>query len=525
MGKSVNADIDTTLFGSGEKAKRIASSRSTGAAGLDKPSAIGDFFSGGGSAGTGGSRARRTMQLVSKNEVRNLTIRNPQTKPGQLVLSFADYNRIRENAVPLAQAAAALKSERAKRRSQSLAESMARKAEFEALDRAAANDDTMNELEIETKEREDEILRQARAAMENSEEEVRELKSKILQAKCMAIRDKQIAERSELAAAIKAESSSLDEMMEAIRLEGIAASERKERELKEQYIVGRRGLEEQITQRQQDRLLQEELKEQEAVARKVAYEKMVQEDLEVQQRKAEDARAKLAEAEKINQTAIQMRAVAEAAERDEDLKRAAFLKQKAEAEEAAEKAVLEEKRLKDLAFGEQLRQQERALDMRGAQDELKARRAQYEKDRKARAKELADAEAKARTLADLHAAREAQVKFNIEMRVQQAVADQRDFEQTLAAQKQLIASEKEIEEKVHSRSMKHREDVLSQIAEREKSLRQERAEFFKEGISIDEEAQLRKARINAIKERMLSDVQADGVDPRYLQDVLRSVKA
>lgn len=250
---------------------------------------------------------------------------------------------------------------------------------------------------------------------------------------------------------------------------------------------------------------------------------MIEEDVEAKRKKADESRAKMEEAVKINKAAIKMRRLQAEAEAEEEMRRLEFLKAKAEREEAEEQRLEEEKKQKELVFREQLRQQERVLDMRGARDELAAKRAQYEKERQLRAKEAAEAEAKAKAQAELHRAREAQIQAQIEMKVQQAVADQYDFERTLAAQKKLIETSKHIEEEQKKRALKHKDEVQAQISEREKQLIKERAEFFKEGVKIDEEAQLRRARINAIKERMLADVEAEGIEPHYLQDVKREV--
>lgn len=516
-GKNVNADIDSTLFGSGEKQKRIASSRSDGQQGLNKPSAIGDFFSGGGSAGTGGRSAnRKSARLVT----RPAAVKK-QMAPGQVLLSFAEYSRIRQNSIPMADVLAAERAERNRRRQSDMDVSSKNKAEMDKL--RQDTEANMAEINAEQAEKEDEILRNARAAMEDSEEEVRMLRSKIMQAKCMAIRDKQLEERRAMEQALKDEERGLEELMEQMRVDAIEAEAQKEVELKQAYVEGRKELEVQISEREQDRLLREELKEQEAVERALAYEKMLEEDLLAKQKKAEESRRAMAEATKINETAIKMREIAAEGDRKEEMARLEFMKAKIAAEEAEEQRKIDEKRAKDLVFAETLRQQEKALDMRGARDELMAKRAQFEKERKIREEEAAKAEAKKRSLEELHHAREAQIRVQIEQKVRQAVADQSDFERTLAAQKELIEKSKVTEEELVKKARANREGVLAQISERERNIRAEREEFFKEGITIDEEAKIRRARIDAIKRRMLEEVEAEGVEPNYLYNVKRDV--
>jgi len=341
----------------------------------------------------------------------------------------------------------------------------------------------------------------------------------------MAIRDKQVEERREIEQAEHDEQVRLDAMMEQMRVDAIAQSEAHEQHLKEVYITGRKELETQIDTRKQYRMLEEELKEQESQQRKVEYAKMVEEDVEAKRVKAEKSRARMEEAVKINKAAIAMRVAAEESERAAELKRVEFLRQKAEDEEAEEARMLAEKAELDRLHSEQLKLQEKHMDQQAARDELAAKRAQVEKERKLRAQDLSDAQLKAEAVRELTAARAAQIQVQIEKQVQQAVADQHDFERTLAAQQQLIDMSATTAVEVKSRRIENREEVLAQIEERKKAAIKERAEFFKEGIAIDQEAQLRRARIDAIKARMLSEVESEGVDPNYLSDVKRTVHA
>ena len=211
------------------------------------------------------------------------------------------------------------------------------------------------------------------------------------------------------------------------------------------------------------------------------------------------------------------------AEREAELKRVEFLMAKAEREEAEELQEMVEKAAADRVFAEQLKLQEAAQDTQSARDELAAKRAHVEKERKLRAKDLTDAQTKAEGLRNLTLSREAQIRVTVQKQVEQAVADQYDFERTLAAQSQLIEATKQTEVELRQRRNENREAVLSQVAEREQQAVRERAEFFKEGIAIDQEAQLRRARIDAIKARMLADVEGEGVEPCYLEAVKREV--
>jgi hypothetical protein len=100
-----------------------------------------------------------------------------------------------------------------------------------------------NDLDIEAREKEEEILARARDLLEDDEDEVRMLKSTILQAQCQAVRDAQLREKDEIAAQIKAEEQRLDDMMEAARQRRVEEADAKDRSLKETRVGGRRELE------------------------------------------------------------------------------------------------------------------------------------------------------------------------------------------------------------------------------------------------------------------------------------------
>eukprot|EP00036_Acanthoecidae_sp_10tr_P009328 CAMPEP_0182926248 /NCGR_PEP_ID=MMETSP0105_2-20130417/11319_1 /TAXON_ID=81532 ORGANISM="Acanthoeca-like sp., Strain 10tr" /NCGR_SAMPLE_ID=MMETSP0105_2 /ASSEMBLY_ACC=CAM_ASM_000205 /LENGTH=530 /DNA_ID=CAMNT_0025064129 /DNA_START=18 /DNA_END=1610 /DNA_ORIENTATION=+ len=522
MPRHSNAEIDKTLFGNAKKNKARASARSDGSAGLSKASAVSDFYSGGGSAGAK-PRTRRTMQLVTKNEVRNLTIRRTDTGPSSVVISMDDYRRIRTNAVPLDQQHSALAATARRDRAERLAEeSERRKAEYAAID-AERNDDGMNELDIIAAEREAVVLAKAKEQLEDDEDEVRILKSTILQAQCQAVRDAQLREKDEIAQALKEEEQRLDEMMEQARVRKIQEAEDKERGLKIAYIEGRKELEKQIEEREMQRLLEEELREHESQQVLKRIEEMALEDKLKAEERAVHTKKMQAEIVAANDYALQMAAERAAAAKAEDEELAQYVADKVAAEEAAEQRKIAEKAAADAAFRKVLQRQEAALDTMADREEKAARRAHEEKERQLRAKEAADAIKRRTEAAELNAARRAQIETMQRQKAIMSMAEKADFETNIAKAEAVIAKERAKEEALHTRRIANRNDVLDQIKQKEAATARDRAEFFAEGVKIDEEAKTRRARLDEIKQRKLDDLVATGLDPNYMHSVNRQI--
>lgn len=85
----------------------------------------------------------------------------------------------------------------------------------------------------------------------------------ILNAKCHAIRDAQLIEKVEIKKEQLEEEKRLDEMMEVERLNALKEYEEREKVAHFERLKGAQVLQQQITDREQSRLLDEEKKDQE----------------------------------------------------------------------------------------------------------------------------------------------------------------------------------------------------------------------------------------------------------------------
>lgn len=120
-------------------------------------------------------------------------------------------------------------------------------------------------------------------------------------------------------------------------------------------------------------------------------------------------------------------------------------------------------------------------------------------------------------------AREWQIKNKEQHLAVEAARERAEFERVLKAQ--LTRAEKERQEEVHKIDKRHRfaDDLRNQIVQHEKQKVQERATFFDEGVRLDEQARLRRIRLDEIKNQKLNELRRAGVPEKYCADIERKV--
>ncbi len=103
-------------------------------------------------------------------------------------------------------------------------------------------------------------------------------------------------------------------------------------------------------------------------------------------------------------------------------------------------------------------------------------------------------------------AREWQIKNKEQHLGVEAARERAEFERVLKAQ--LTQAEKERQEELQRIQKRHRfaNDLRDQIVQHERQKVQERATFFDEGTQADEQARLRRIRLDQIKTQKLNEL-------------------
>lgn len=519
-------DVDETLFATKPRTKARVTSRSSGTSGLESASSLSGFYSGGGSANqqTRRTRGAETLRLVTKDQIRTLKVPNKTTQPGNLVISWTDYCRLKDSAT-IKTKADQYEQELAHETllDQQQAASQARRKEFETIDVTRAKTRAPTDMDLETAKKETSMLSNARELLAEQDDEIKKLNELILEAKVHAVRDAQVQEKAAIKQAHQEHDYRLDLMMEEERVRGLLEAERVVAALKEEHLQGRRELEAQIDERKLQKELNDEIRETEQRAMLEKLELLHLEDYEAAQQKREEARALMADVTRANEEAIRIRQAREEASQLEEQKMAEFLAAKAQREQELEEDGLRKKALWERQQGRMVEKQSTASEQQLAKERLLEKRNLDAVERKARAEEKAKWEAKVIARDDLLDGLESQIDTRSKVMARAAEADKDDFDNNLLALKEVIAEEQAHEIEHKSRRVANREGVIQQIKQKERQAIQERVDFFAEGAKLDFEAKERKARLDEIKATKLDMLAMSGIDGRHLSQVNRSV--
>lgn len=248
---------------------------------------------------------------------------------------------------------------------------------------------------------------------------------------------------------------------------------------------------------------------------------------------------------------------------------AAFLKDKQAREAALEAEKEAQRKEKEAEAKRLLAMQQRALDSVAEKHAVAARRQQEAIERALRQQEADKAARQAQSMAEVNRARAEQIKAKEYHLALQSAAEQADFERIVRVQAELARAEEEKQQTEKARQRSFAVGIRDQIKETEAQRRQNRdacvplffffwsssfvtvprpyparspciwvyvlclragmpvprrGRFFEEGAKLDQEAQARRARLDAIKQRKLEELKAEGLDPKFLHGVTRAVE-
>jgi len=154
-------------------------------------------------------------------------------------------------------------------------------------------------------EKRSELVDHARSMLQEQDDEIKELNEAINNAKCHAIRDRQVVEKKDIEMSMLEEEARLDAMMEIRRLRQIEEGERKEKESQLLKLKGAEVLHTQIKKNEQQRLLDAEKKDQETQAMLHYLERLQQEDYDNIVQKKKKQTELMMEVEKCNSVSCQ----------------------------------------------------------------------------------------------------------------------------------------------------------------------------------------------------------------------------
>ncbi|XP_067275963.1 cilia- and flagella-associated protein 45 [Pseudorasbora parva] len=467
-----------------------------------------------------------TARIITKDLIRDLRIPSEDPSGQSVILSSAEFRRIMvESHVPSEEEKAAVLEAQRQAREQAMDAAEQRKAQMRQADLSRQKNQNLSELEIEARDRAQYLLERANTLRMEQEDEVKKLNELIQKVQCHVVRDAQIEEKKQNRTKWLEEEKRLDAMMEVERRRALETQEQIEQLRKEQMIHGKLRILDQIQMRLEEKMLQDEVKEQEGQQLLENMERMQMEEIKVIEKKKEEQRNLLHEIQKINEENLLAKEQKKEEERLADLRAVEYTRKKLEreAEYEAEQIRIKKEKEKEVARLRAL--QERDRDHKAEQDEIRARRNQEAAAREWRRKEKEQTTRKLKVEEKLKAARLEQVTHKEHMLSIEAGRERAEFERVLRAQQELIEKEREKEEQRHQQIQKHAEAVRQQVREREMQAVTQRREMFREGERLEEEARSRRARLDEIKEKKLRELRAAGLSDKYCKEVERKVQA
>lgn len=346
-------------------------------------------------------------------------------------------------------------------------------------------------------------------------DDVKVMNHMILYAKCAAIRDAQILEKRISQQELEEEDKRRDLEAELDRLQTIHMSQEREKRKAEERRAGALVIVQQMKQREEERIKQAEQREQEAQVMLHRIKELEQKEEEERQGKVVANKRMLQQVMEANNQQARQKLRKKQEELEEDMKISEYIKQRElrEAEAEGELARIRAEKEKEVARLRAL--QERAIDTQSKIDELRAKRYQEAKDRSWRQQELAAAEKRDQQKREIVEARESQRIEKERQLAEQALAEKQEFLSTLYHQTAIIENEHDKVETDKVKRLQHRDEILTQIKERERKKQIERKKFLSEADIYTKQQQEEAAKVNAVKQEKIEAMKRVGVPEKY----------
>ncbi|KAA6384207.1 MAG: putative flagella associated protein [Streblomastix strix] len=389
------------------------------------------------------------------------------------------------------------------------------KREQEKLSNIAPSD-----MDILHKIEHDEKVEQAQETRDMLLDDAKAMCSLMQFARAAAIRDNQKVERGRLKQREKDEEVEWANIMEADRVKALEAREASERA---KAIERREGAKVIITQMEERKLERERLKdekEREEEARVRDMERMRLEDIEQRRLKVLHSKELNEQITKENMKMQERKDMEKMLEVEDDKRIAQYLREKAQREEEAE---LEKRRIakeKEIETARLRALQEKFIDTKAQKDELAAKRAFEDSERKWRAKQKFDAAEKARVEKEVKDMRDLQVLAKKIMLQDAEQREREEFDNIVRRVKQEEEKERQAGITKLVAANDNKEGVRAQMIARQENKARQREFELKETEDLKKGEFDLLARLQRIKDRKIARLRAEGVPEKYIVDLL-----
>ena len=442
-------------------------------------------------------------------------------------ISLSELNRIKEStAAPLPAAclstkaaanedekAAAVRSNPATSETAKARKAHMKRLELEELDRQRKSGSRHDDAKLER------IRKHAQEKIDEGQDIVKLLRTCSERATTFAIRDQQLKDKADREKKEHAYEQRMILAMEIDRLKEIEAREAEEALKLHKMVHDRKIIENQIEERRQARLLLEEARDQE---NKEMLEQMQsyreQDEANARARREEAARARN-EIIRANEEHIRSKKERKILEKREDEMMVAYQLEQDEKMRQREAEEEEAERTKREVQKKLLDEQERTMDRQSEMDELRARRAMEDAERKYRQKQLLDAQRRRRNKEMLDEARRQQQDEKERREEARCRARKDEYREAMAQSLSMAERERLEAERAEKKNQELIRNLQQQI--RENALKEEetRKEKYREGSLLLQEMAEEKAKLHFIRDRFVQEMKSKQIPERYFSEI------
>ena len=377
-----------------------------------------------------------------------------------------------------------------------------------------------NQREMEER---DYALKVAEAKANEELDEVKMMNHDMMEARVKTIRDAQIELNKQRKIEEQEREMEMAKMLEEGRQRAIAIYKERERMLFEQRRKGGDVILAQIEEKKRNQQIEREREAQDRKAMLEANQKAREEDLRLMEEKRRRQREFLSECNAANRLALRRKQQEKEREIEENQMIAEFQREKALRDEEYEKKVAEAKKQKEYEIAEVRRLQQRAIDTKEQEDELRARRIFEELERKQRQKELEDIKKQKEFVEQFNKDRERQILLRKKRLVELAKIEKTEFDRIMAWQKAAKERERAEMEKRMRKNAEYREELKQEMERKREEKRLEPLKFLDEQKHQAEIQQDYIDRIERIRQMKIEKLRSEGVPEKYIADLRNRV--
>ncbi|OHS95857.1 hypothetical protein TRFO_10258 [Tritrichomonas foetus] len=374
--------------------------------------------------------------------------------------------------------------------------------------------DTMQEMAEH-----DQILKEAEAKANEELDEVKAMNAEMMQARVRTIRDQQMLLKKRREQQEKEEDAAMARKLEENRQRAIKIYENREIMLKEQRKLGGEVLMAQIEEKRANNNLEMTRREREKLEMIRANKRALEEEQSIVAEKKKRSSEFLTECMTANSLAMKRKQQEKEREIEESNAIIAYQKEKAAREEEYERKVLAQKALKEKEIAEVRKLQQRVLDSKAIEDELRARRITEEQERKAREQELDKIHKTQQLTETMRQDREQAQLLRQRRLIEIAAIEKAEFDRITEAQRQNREKEREAHERKLKMQEDYRKDLLADTQARREVKRMQPLNNLDEQKHLDELNNDYMDRLERIRQMKLDQLRSEGIPEKYLADL------